>query len=213
MDVWIVKETCLDRDYERVGVPVEDGWTVIDIGAGIGDFTLDTALRQPNSTIHAYEPFPESFDLLEENALLNNVQNVRTFNEAVDAGTDAVQLALTGAAVQHSTAIGVASGSTITATAVTLGQVLDRVGCVCNLLKMDCEGAEYGILFSAGSQALEGIERIVLEYHDNVVNFSHEDLVEFLREKGYRVRCYPSRVQPDLGLIFAVRPQNDTQHE
>ncbi len=25
MDVWIIKETNLDRDYERYGVPIQDG--------------------------------------------------------------------------------------------------------------------------------------------------------------------------------------------
>ncbi|RQW02921.1 FkbM family methyltransferase, partial [candidate division KSB1 bacterium] len=43
MDVWIVKETCLDRDYESNATPIQDGWTIIDIGAGLGDFAISVA--------------------------------------------------------------------------------------------------------------------------------------------------------------------------
>src|SRR3712207_2539926 len=45
MDVWIVKETCLDRDYERGGIALRDGWVVVDIGAGLGDFSVQAARR------------------------------------------------------------------------------------------------------------------------------------------------------------------------
>jgi hypothetical protein len=65
MDVWIIKETCLDRDYERVGTDLQDGWNVVDIGAGLGDFTVYAARRCPHGTVYAYEPFPESFALLQ----------------------------------------------------------------------------------------------------------------------------------------------------
>src|SRR5512147_3243912 len=47
MDVWVIKETCLDRDYER-GAALQADWTIIDIGAGLGDFTAYAAWRSPN---------------------------------------------------------------------------------------------------------------------------------------------------------------------
>ncbi len=49
MDVWIIKETCLDRQYELYGTRIEDGWTVIDIGAGLGDFAILIARENPRS--------------------------------------------------------------------------------------------------------------------------------------------------------------------
>jgi len=33
MDIWIAKETYLDRFYERYGTPIGDGWAIIDVGA------------------------------------------------------------------------------------------------------------------------------------------------------------------------------------
>ncbi len=40
MDAWIVKEVYIDRDYERHGPALQPGWTVVDIGAHLGSFTV-----------------------------------------------------------------------------------------------------------------------------------------------------------------------------
>ncbi|NJN44129.1 MAG: FkbM family methyltransferase, partial [Anaerolineae bacterium] len=49
MDVWIIKETCLDQDYEKHGTAIDEGWTVIDVGAAAGDFAILTAHEHPTS--------------------------------------------------------------------------------------------------------------------------------------------------------------------
>jgi hypothetical protein len=36
MDVWSIKETFLDRFYEKYGFTIQPNWKIIDIGAGIG---------------------------------------------------------------------------------------------------------------------------------------------------------------------------------
>jgi FkbM family methyltransferase len=205
MDVWVVKETCLDREYERVSVPVEDGWKVLDIGAGVGDFALDTAARHPATRIHAYEPSPESFRLLQENLRLNLLANVIAFQEAIGAGPTSVTLDVSQPeAVQHTIAGGASAGA-IPVPAITLTQALVRLDGHCDLLKIDCEGAEYEILLTASGDTLLGVSRIVMEYHDNVRGHLHQELVTFLEGKGFRVRRYPSAVQPHLGLLYASR--------
>src|SRR6188474_167601 len=40
MDVWSIKETFLDRFYEKYGFTIQPYWKIIDIGAGIGDYAL-----------------------------------------------------------------------------------------------------------------------------------------------------------------------------
>ena len=76
MDAWIVKETNLDRDYEVHGTAIQDGWIVVDIGAGLGDFTVFAARRTPHGRVFAYEPAPDSVALLEQNLGLNGIRNV-----------------------------------------------------------------------------------------------------------------------------------------
>jgi FkbM family methyltransferase len=204
MDVWIVKETCLDREYERISTPAQADWKIVDIGAGLGDFSLDVARECPTCVIHAYEPSPESFGLLEENLHLNSITNVTTFAEAINSTGRAVALDISrAAAVQHSI-VAVSQDGTVLVPATTLEAVLDRLAGPCDLLKMDCEGAEYEILLTATDSALRRIRRIVMEYHNNCAGHDHQELIDYLQEKGFRVACYPSPVQRDLGLLYAT---------
>lgn len=57
-----------------------------------------------------------------------------------------------------------------------------------DLLKLDCEGAEYGILFSLSDKTYEGISNIAMETH-RTDEHDTRDLVVFLRSKGYEVDC------------------------
>lgn len=206
MDVWVVKETCLDRDYEANAVSIQDNWTIIDIGASLGDFAVSVAYEHPTCQVYAYEPFPESYKLLEENIALNGTGNVIAAPIAVGAGAGQMTLFATGAAVQHTTTK--ASG---TAEAVSVqGLGLDDVFAVnalatCDFLKMDCEGGEFDILFNASAATLEKISNISLEYHDGVTGFSHQDLTDYLQQNGFQVQTTPNPVHSHLGFLYAHR--------
>ncbi len=210
MDIWILKETFLDRFYEKYSAPVEAGWQVLDVGAGLGDFSLFAATAHPSSTVYAFEPFPESIALLRENMLLNGVANVRPFQEAVGAETGTLALDLSGGEPlqlqSHQPEAAELPEAHLVTPSVSLAHALARVdGGRCDLLKMDCEGAEYPILFNAPDETLQQVDRIVMEYHDNVTAHTHQDLAAFLREKGFRVQVFPNPVHAYLGFLFASR--------
>ncbi|WP_322813955.1 FkbM family methyltransferase [Chloroflexus sp.] len=204
MDVWIIKETCLDRDYETYGTPIQDGWTVVDIGAGLGDFAVSVAYDHPTYRVFAYEPFPDSFRLLKENLALNAIQNVQVFPFAVGASSEEMVLFATGAAVQYSTTSATQAVDSIVVPGRSLDDILNEhpIG-VCDFLKIDCEGAEFDILFNASAQALQRIKRICLEYHDGVTQFSHEHLVEYLQQRGFHVQTARNPVHAHLGFLYA----------
>jgi hypothetical protein len=71
MDVWVIKETCVDGDYVQDG-PLGNDWQVVDIGAGLGDFCVYAAAHCPDGLVHAYEPLATSFELLQHNLALND---------------------------------------------------------------------------------------------------------------------------------------------
>lgn len=204
MDILILKETCIDRDYERGVTPVQDGWTIVDIGAGAGDFAISVALRGPRSKIFAFEPWRESFDLMRENLALNGISNVEPFAEAVAGRSGELFLyTATGIEGQHRTSDSGPSG--VSVPAVTLSQLFTRSGIVvCDFLKIDCEGGEFDILFHAGDDALARIRHIAMEYHDGVTSYSHRDLVAFLESRGFTTQRRPSRAHANLGFLFAA---------
>ena len=52
--------------------------TVVDIGAQSGLYSL-YAKFLPNTTFYAFEPFPDTYRLLQDNLALNGITNVKTF--------------------------------------------------------------------------------------------------------------------------------------
>lgn len=209
LDAWIIKETNLDRDYERHGTMIRDGWNVVDIGAGLGDFALFAARRVPHGRVFAYEPAPDSVALLEQNLKLNGIRNVEVHAAAVSDRTGTLILDASGRLpAQYRTVAGLQpAGGRITVRSLALADVLAGIpGGFCDFLKMDCEGAEYGILLSSGDDTLARVRRICLEYHEWSAPFSHKELVHLFRSKGWYVRVNPSKVRRDLGFLYAAAP-------
>jgi len=205
MDVWIIKETCLDHDYESNATPIQNGWTIIDIGAGLGDFAISVAYKHPRCQIYAYEPFPESYRLLVENIELNSTNNnIVAAPIAVGAQSGEMTLFATGAAVQHTTTNTSSSAESISIQGLCLDDVFEvNVIAVCDFLKMDCEGGEFDVLFNASQTTLKKIKNICLEYHNGVTKFSHTDLMDYLQKKGFQVRTVPNPVHSNLGFLYA----------
>lgn len=209
MDIWIVKETCLDKDYEVNGAQIEDGWQVIDIGAGLGDFVLSVANTRPKCKIWAFEPFPESYELLQENIELNQIGNVQSFQTAVSGETGSMKMYLTGAAVQHiasteDSPAAVYDAPSIEVQSRSINDLFTEKGLThCDFLKMDCEGGEFDILLNATPETLAKIHQICLEYHNNATSFTHSDLEDFLITNGFTVRTVKNPVHDYLGFLYA----------
>ncbi|MGC8787462.1 MAG: FkbM family methyltransferase [Anaerolineae bacterium] len=210
MDIWIIKEICLDRQYEKASIEIGDDWTILDIGAGLGDFAVHVAKEHPSTTIYAYEPFPQSFALLQENLRLNRVENVQVFPYAVCAHTGPAPFHIASEAVAHSTASAQqgAPSECIEVPAITLDQLFAELQLSkCDYVKMDCEGAEYEILFQTSPETLRSIHHLCLEYHDRISAFSHQDLVRFLTGHDFQVvKLTPCPAHRHLGLLYAKNP-------
>jgi FkbM family methyltransferase len=210
MDIWSVKETFLDRFYERFGTPLGAGWIIVDIGGGIGDFTTYAARAHASNTVHAFEPTPESFELLQENLKRNRALNARGYAQAIWSEEGTLYIDTTvgepGQFISHAEGSASTGTASIPVPSITLAQAFQRLGINhCDLLKMDCEGAEYAILFNSPPEALEKVQRIVMEYHDDVTQFTHAHLARFLVEKGFNVQSTPNFVHKTLGYLYASR--------
>ncbi|MBN1145627.1 MAG: FkbM family methyltransferase [Anaerolineales bacterium] len=190
-DVCSIKETFLDRLYERLGAPIGNGWTIIDIGGGIGDFAVYVASQHPESVIYSFEPDPQACALLEENLRLNGLANARVFQQAVWSQSGFVLHPGNGRSAAQS---------------VSLADAFERIGLAhCNLLRIGCRGAEYAILSSAPDEILARTERILVKYHDEREQASLGQLADFLTVKGFAVKFYPGWARQNMGYLYASR--------
>jgi FkbM family methyltransferase len=209
MDVWIVIETYLGHTYEQNAFQIQTHWQIIDICAGLGEFSVTAAKKCPSGAVYAYEPFSESFGLLRQNISLNQLGNVSAFPYALAGQAGEVYLKTSsGVPVLYSTAADhdLAGNDDEVVRAMTLDEVFERSEIKkCHLLKMDCEGAEYDIFFHASSPTLQKIERVSLEYHNGITEFTHLDLVSFFENQGFSVVLKPNPVHSHTGLLFACK--------
>lgn len=203
LDMWVVKETCLDDAYAcAAGVPA--GGVVVDVGAGLGDFAIWSARYLRPRVVHAFEPHPGSFALLGRNLALNQMTNVHAHQVALGAASGDGGLVPAAEPTQSRTVA--AGGAAVPTPMWSLADALDRCGVdVCDLMKVDIEGAEFALLLDAEPAVLSRIRHLRVEYHDGVEARTHHDLFRALTAAGFVVSQRPSPVHPHLGILIASR--------
>jgi FkbM family methyltransferase len=207
MDAWIIKETILDRQYEIVSIPLKPEWLIVDIGTALGDYAIWAARQLTSGKVIAVEPFPQSVEIMRKNILLNCVNNIDVTEIAIGGFEGQVGLQfITGQTSQQSTVATITNLGTTTVKAITLGKfLLENNIDHCDYLKMDCEGAEYEILFACSYTELMKIDRICMEVHDGITCHSRDEMIEFLKSNGFKIRLTLNPVHDNLAYLFAER--------
>jgi FkbM family methyltransferase len=82
---YIYNEVCVQQEYLRHGLTLEGASCVFDVGANIGMFTLFAKINNPQAVVHAFEPIPDTYDVLRRNVELHQFTNVHTHNIALGA--------------------------------------------------------------------------------------------------------------------------------
>lgn len=154
----------------RKALPATLDGVIVDVGANIGAFVLDAAIRYPTARIHAYEPDPETCRMLRQNVTANGLDGVVTvWNEAVAAAAGRLTLWRGDASVVSSAYLSASHrGQPCVVDTVAMRTVIERAGGRVSLLKIDAEGAEADILEAAGSD-LDRVDRMVGEFHESLV--------------------------------------------
>lgn len=191
---------------------------VIDIGAHIGGFSF-AALVRGAGKVYAYEAHPDNHAIASKNlarfgskidceqqAVWRSDQPSQTlYNESLAGSTNTGGVSLlwneAGNAVQT----------------ISLDEILEKASDgfrkPIRLLKLDCEGSEYPILFT--SNRLEIVEEVCGEYHEmpperiperakvpgKFLNFDRFALKDFFEERGWSIVLEPKGDQ--LGLFHA----------
>ena len=131
---------------------------VVDIGAHIGGTAILAASK--GAEVYAYEPETENYKLLLENIKLNGLENkIHCFKKAIGKpGQRQLHLNPDNSGMTSLSPIGPAGEKIET---IPIEQVFKNIA-HCDLLKIDCEEAEYEFLYNL---PVEKIDRISMELH------------------------------------------------
>jgi FkbM family methyltransferase len=168
--------------------------TILDVGANVGLFGLAARVAFPQATIHCYEPNAALEPYLAHQA---KVARCDFFLEAV--GREAGRVSLT-----------CRSGESVLTSSradpegdiqqIALRNTLDRLGGSADLVKMDCEGAEWEMFEDVA--AWRNVRFLSLEYHLKSGN-SHDRIPAALAKIGFEIERQARAT--NFGLVLARR--------
>ena len=159
--------------YNFDSINFKDGDVVIDIGGNVGMVSLYLAKKYPFLKIYAFEPVKQNYENFLKNIELNNINKdiIKVFNLAItkdrrdviltspfnnSGGSNIYDYHICSKILNNSSI-----GKSITFDDIFNNNNISK----CKLLKIDCEGAEYEILYSANVENLKNCEYMRAEFH------------------------------------------------
>jgi FkbM family methyltransferase len=208
-DRCVVGEVWFHRVYSPTGFEIETHDVVVDIGAHIGIFSLFASRQAPCGLIIAIEPIEENFLILEENIRINGRTNIIALNRAV-ASMDTVRpiyfydkdTAGHSLFTMEKNDKQVRSVRTISLDFLFSSFQLVHI----DFMKMDCEGAEYEILFSCSKEILSKINKLAIECHPLDAERNLKQLANYLADADFEVNT-----SERSGMLYAWRPPGGPQ--
>lgn len=201
-ELWVaVKDVLVLEDYE-VGstfklrsLPAES--TVVDAGAFVGLFGLKASPFA--GSVVALEPSRRNFPILSKNIGRNGVSNIESRNVALSSTRGAVTFQDSGT----SSAVVSGGADAYTVESITLQDLVGEIGRI-DLLKMDIEGAEYGVILETQPSILRKVDRLVAEIH----LLSQQDrerfpmLTKALKSSGLEITMIPSSARSSVDRLL-----------
>lgn len=161
--------------YKVVGENVK---TIVDIGANIGQFTNAVKYWYPESTVHAFEADPVTYEILTKNT---NLKNVYVYNKALSDSKGVFNFYRAPLSGMSSLIKTVENQEQIVVETDTVDSALKDINEI-DILKIDVEGAELKVLKGAYN-TLKKTKYLLLEisFDRNTENITNLDVLNEVR--------------------------------
>lgn len=185
---------------------VRPGWTVVDVGANIGYYTLLFArLVGRSGCVYSFEPQASTYAALSRNISLNEPGNVRAFRVALSDSVGEAPLAETGERPHATHIAGIGEASSEKVPLITLDSFLAAESARgLDLVKVDIEGYEMRFLAGAAETLARFRPIVQLELNPSMLTrfeASPEAVVKQLADAGYGLyQLRRSRLRPLCAL-------------
>lgn len=201
-----IYEIFLMKNYSPKGLKIGQKDIVIDIGANIGVFSLYASMMTRKGKVYSYEPFNAHYKRLQDNIALNNIKNISPFNLAVCKNSGERSLFINKeCSGMHSVVFEDNNKEEVKIKCTTLEEIFKKNKIKkCDFLKVDCEGAEYEIIYNTSNKIFDKIDKIALEF-DNIDNGKKncQELKKFLEKRGFKIIIHGAKQHQ--GILYAKK--------
>jgi FkbM family methyltransferase len=170
-DIFVLREVLADEIYKDALACVKGtDLRIIDIGANIGAFTTwaNSVFRVQEA--YCFEPEQESFQLLNFNLSQNGCTMAKTYPHAVGGTPRTVKLSINKNIPAAANIYDEAPDGAETVSVVSFGEWMSTINGNFDILKMDCEGAEWEIIRHTDSRQFERFQTVMVEVHPDPQN-------------------------------------------
>jgi FkbM family methyltransferase len=210
----IFAEDCYHLDW-FVGELRDGPMNVLDIGGHVGTFACQVASTYPQASVWSFEPSATTAGFLRRNVEQNGfVGRIHVAQQAVSRGAGVAVFDDNGEGSGHNGLVSGeqrlvdqdfnhGSGRTVEVVTTGLDEVVAEMGGKVDIVKVDCEGAEYDMVYGSKRETWASVQRLVIEHH-NVPGQSWDDLRGWFAEVGLNVVLHEP-VSPGLGTAWLSR--------
>lgn len=173
-DKIVVKENFHSNVYQVEKGDLADTGIVVDVGGNIGAFSIRCAALGAKE-LHIFEPETDCYGYLKENLKRNGFAKIAKVHKWAIAGRAGTATLIRGQGASYVEGVKnltpaaekmVSQAPREEVQTKPLKEALHESGVAyCDILKMDCEGSEYGIIAAADSDTMKKCKYIVMEFH------------------------------------------------
>lgn len=205
-DKYVFNEIFVDDTYKKKELLklIKDR-EVIEVGGHKGYFSILASTVA--SRVIVFEPNDLNFTFLEKNIDLNNKKNIFPIKKAVGLKNETREFNISNKTdARHSFFRTKFCGfhKKISVQCTTLKDIISDFSISnLSLVKIDCEGGEYEILFNLG-EVSKFIPAIVCEIHESPeIPYTKKNLLDHMEKLGYKIEIYSERKMENIKLCMA----------
>lgn len=190
----LIEEIFIDQVYSFKSSNINP--IIVDGGSNIGLSILYFKMIYPTCRIIAFEPNPKAYELLTKNIINNHLASVTQFNVALsDQEGDA---SLYPGRYSGSLTPGLFNSSEQDSMEIIkTRKASSYIHEVVDLLKLDVEGSETGILNDLiSSKKINLVKEMIIEFHPLISKVTVENFIESVSQNNFRCKSEMDQLHP-----------------
>lgn len=210
-EIFILHEIWVEGCYNFL-LPDYNDLVILDIGMNVGLASLFFAQKLPSSKVYSFEPFLPTYEQALVNLQLNkNITNIHPNNIGLSSTDESLivdyspsQRGRVGVWGTRLILEKIDEVSKQTLNLKSFNNVFKKIISENDhsqfVLKIDCEGSEYGVFEFLDLSLLENVKVILMEWHNN----GPDEIEKVLLKKGFQVLSFNPKSKK-VGMLYAFK--------